>query len=270
MRKKIIIIMLLCLITLSGCNRYSLSDVEKLNKENGLVGKDTKKDVEKDANIKSSNKSDSYKVDHGTGQYEYEKMLDQYNIKVVDMSETVNFKGFDVLVKETLVVDNLMYLDELEGDDTFRRFLTCCEPDNIDEYGNYTRFMSDVLLIHTVIKNVDGVEQERELDFTMTPDMYKISGTMIVPKITWQPMGYDKFPDIKPDKASIRRNICELKHGEEVDTWIVMCIPEGEDSDGLLMSTSFLPGQGGDSSGDLFPKGCIFIRLECKDLRTEK
>lgn len=268
MRKKIVVLLLLCLATLSGCNRYNLSDVEELNEKYGLVGIDTNKSTEKDTNIKSSNKSDSYKVDHGTGKYEYEKMLDQYNIKVVDMSETVNFKGFDVLVKETLVVDNLMYLDELEGDDTFRRFLTCCEPDNIDEYGNYTRFMSDVLLIHTVIKNVDGVEDERQLDFGMNPDMYRISGDMIVPKRQWQPMGYDKYPDIKPDKASIRRLICELKRGEEVDTWIVMCIPEGEDSDGLLMSTSFIPGQGGYSSGDLFPKGCIFIRLDCKDLRT--
>lgn len=270
MRKKIIIIMLLCLITLSGCNRYSLSDVDELNKDNGLVGTDTKKVVDKDDNIKSSNKSDSYKVDHGTGEYNYQKMLDQYNIKVVDMSETVKFLGYEVLVKEALAVDNLMYLDELEGDDTFRKFLNCCLEEEVDEYGNYTRYDSDILLLHTMIKNVDGHERLSELGFGMDPYMYKVSGDYVVPKRRWEPIGYDKFPDINSNEASTERTMCVLKQGEEIDTWIVMAINAHEDVDGLLMSTSFIPGKGEYSSDDLFPKGCIFIRLECKDLRTKK
>lgn len=268
MRKKIIVFLLLCLAALSGCNRYSLSDVEELNEKYGLVGTDINKGTEKDTNIKSSNKSDSYKVDFGTGEYNYQKMLDQYNIKVVDMSETVTFLGYKVLVKEALAVDNLMYLDELEGDDTFRKFISCCDEEYVDEYGNYTRFDSDILLLHTVIKNVDGHERISELGFGLDPDMYKVSGDMILPKRRWESLGYDKFSDIKPNEASSERCICVLKRGEEIDTWIVMAINAHEDVDGLLMSTSFIPGKGGYSSGDLFPKGCIFIRLDCKDLRT--
>ena len=270
MRKKIIIFLLLCLASLSGCNRYNLSDVEELNEKYGLVETDTNKGTEKDANIKSSNKSASYKVDLGTGEYNYHKNLTQYNIKVVDMSETVTFLGYEILVKEALVVDNLMYLDELEGDDTFRKFISCCDEEYVDEYGNYTRYDSDILLLHTVIKNVDGHERLSELGFGMDPDMYKVSGDMIIPKTRWEAIGYDKFPDINPNEASQERLICVLKRGEEIDTWIVKAINAHEDVDGLLMSTSFVPGRGGYSSGDLFPKGCIFIRLECKDLRTKK
>lgn len=207
-------------------------------------------------------------LEAGEGQQHTEDAVDGDSEKNrtsgVALGETCTYNDFEVTVQQVWMSKNLLLLDELEGNDRFRKFLIAQnnygEVNTYDETGKNIRRERQWIFIKIRIKNIAASEEPRTV--ILSPMFYnRKEGNEYVRIPNEETYGYDKYEKLD-NLDGVAKDILFYRFaaGDVLETILAVEVADAEGAlEDVYMSTGFLK-EGGESVGQL-TEGSYMLRL---------
>lgn len=201
-----------------------------------------------------------------------DKAEDGTQIPIAKMNEKVTYNNVDITVENAWKGDDLILLEELEGDSVFKDFLIreMNYSDNneiaYDENGKYLKGNRKYIFLKVKIANHnDGTSDMGMLDMEigMNPYFYKSTDEKNFNFSHIESRGFDKYKEITDTTKPVHTHNCfyTFEKDEEIET-IIVCQYLGDISlDNLYMSVRFVSWKGLGPTADI-PSGCPMVKIE--------
>lgn len=249
-----------------ACRKTSVADAEQINASHPYVK------VKQEEEAKEEEPSKEREIIERT-----ESAIQSKQSKVTEIGpgETCTYNGYELTVQEVRLSKDLMLLDELEGNDTFRSFLIAQrnlgKEKSVNEMGEVLSGGKQYIFIRMKIKMVQAIDGNESVCFS--PILYNKKKENTYSRISKvESVGFDRYPQMDtPEIAHKDVLYYTFSEGEALDTILVL---EAGSAEGVLqdvyLSTGFLNLNGGGFSTTSLPEGSYMVRLNLVDNQVVK
>lgn len=219
---------------LSGCKYITLEDVYKKQDDSYIISEGEENLNQKPTQDPNVQRETLMHEDPTFTVNDKDKI-----IHVVNFGDKINYCDYEFTVEDAWISEDLMFLDEIEGNSRFREFLMYKKAETLDEAGKFIgkRAGTKWLFLKMKLKNSIASNFYWDLDF------YNGSGEGVNMKFTRmstiESIGFDKYKYLD-DRTQSRKDELQyyFKKGEEIETVVAFYL-QGTATD-LYLGTKFL------------------------------